>query len=181
MIPSTIGTSIKNTYDKSKDTRTLGEKAADKVANFAGSWVYIIGFLVYFFSWIIFNSVLAIQYHFKPFDPAPWIMLNLTLSFIAAIQPALIMMSQKRVEVRDRMRSENDYHVDTKAEQEIEQIQSKLISITKAIDNSSYRLKLIEDKTDIIINHQVKSGTHQKESSKLLAKHIKKYHDSDMK
>ena len=102
---------------------TRGEKLADKVASFGGSWTFIIIFGVVLFTWIGGNTAVIMA---KPFDPFPFIFLNLVLSCLAAIQAPVIMMSQNRQEAKDRMRGENDYKVNLKAELEIQAINEKI-------------------------------------------------------
>lgn len=102
---------------------TLGERIADKVAEFGGSWRFIILFGVIMGVWITLNSLALLM---RPFDPFPYILLNLVLSCLAAMQAPVIMMSQNRQESKDRMRSEHDYRVNLKAELEIRQLHWKL-------------------------------------------------------
>ncbi|HJX30534.1 MAG TPA: DUF1003 domain-containing protein [Thermodesulfobacteriota bacterium] len=102
---------------------TLGERLADKVAEFGGSWRFIITFFIVMVMWIIMNSVLLLR---KPFDPYPFILLNLVLSCLAAIQAPIIMMSQNRQEAKDRLRSEQDYQINLKAELEIRYLHEKI-------------------------------------------------------
>jgi uncharacterized membrane protein len=102
---------------------TQGQKISDKVARFGGSWKFIILFGVILTLWIIFNAV-AVGY-FK-FDPYPFILMNLILSCIAALQAPVIMMSQNRQEEKDRMRSENDYLINLKAEMQIRSLNQKI-------------------------------------------------------
>ncbi len=106
----------------SKETLFFGDKVADKVAEVAGSWKFIISFCMILIFWIILNSVLLL----KSFDPYPFILLNLVLSCIAALQAPIIMMSQNRQEHKDRLRAENDYKVNLKAEIIIEDLHDKL-------------------------------------------------------
>ena len=105
------------------DILTYGQKVADKVAEFGGSWKFIIIFGVVLFSWILINTYLIIK---RPFDPYPFILLNLILSCIAAIQAPVIMMSQNRQESKDRNRALNDYRVNLKSEIEIRQLNEKV-------------------------------------------------------
>ena len=105
------------------DRRTLGEKVADVVAEFGGSWIFIISFFVVLLIWIAFNVWVSTR---AVFDPYPFILLNLVLSCLAAIQAPIIMMSQKRQETKDRLRSENDYRVNLKAELEIRHLHEKI-------------------------------------------------------
>ncbi len=95
---------------------SLGDRVADKMASFGGSWVFIGCFSAFLGIWIGFNTVAVL---FNPFDPFPYILLNLLLSCLAAIQAPIIMMSQNRVEARDRQRALNDYRINLKAEMEI--------------------------------------------------------------
>ena len=102
---------------------SFGQRIADKVALFGGSWKFIIIFAVIIFFWILINTYLLIK---KPFDPYPFILLNLILSCVAAIQAPVIMMSQNRQESKDRARAQNDYQVNLKAEIEIRQLNEKV-------------------------------------------------------
>jgi uncharacterized membrane protein len=102
---------------------TLGERISDKVADFGGSWKFIISFSIIIAIWISINAMAILQ---KPFDPYPFILLNLVLSCIAAFQAPIIMMSQNRQEAKDRMRSEHDYAVNLKAELEIRHLHTKI-------------------------------------------------------
>lgn len=106
-----------------EDRRTMGEKVADVVADFGGSWTFIGAFFFVLLVWMAFN-VWAVSR--AVFDPYPFILLNLVLSCLAAIQAPIIMMSQKRQEAKDRLRSENDYRVNLKAELEIRHLHEKL-------------------------------------------------------
>ncbi len=102
---------------------TLGQRIADKIADFGGSWTFIISFFSFLLIWMAINIwVLAT----KPFDPYPFILLNLILSCLAAIQAPIIMMSQNRQEQKDRMRNENDFRVNLKAELEIRLLNEKI-------------------------------------------------------
>ena len=102
---------------------TFGERTADYVAEFGGSWTFILSFGAVLVVWITINAIgLMVQ----PFDPYPFILLNLVLSCLAALQAPIIMMSQRRQETKDRLRAENDYRVNLKAELEIRQLHEKL-------------------------------------------------------
>ena len=107
---------------------TFGQRIADHVASFGGSWIFIGAFFLVLAAWIAINSVSALRH---PFDPFPFILLNLILSCLAAIQAPIIMMSQNRIETRDRLRSENDYQVNLKAELEIRHLHEKLDVLLK--------------------------------------------------
>lgn len=102
---------------------TIGQRVADKVAEFGGSWGFITLFFLFIAAWMTVNVVALVK---GPFDPYPFILLNLVLSCLAAIQAPVIMMSQNRQEVRDRTRSEHDYQINLKAELEIQQLHEKL-------------------------------------------------------
>ena len=110
-----------------KEKYTLGQRAADKIAKFAGSWAFIFSFTGVLILWMVINTMLAT----KAFDPYPFILLNLVLSCVAAIQAPLIMMSQNRQEKKDRHRAENDYKVNLKTEIMIEDIFDKVTAILK--------------------------------------------------
>ena len=112
-----------NIQDEIEADLTFGQKLADSVAAFGGSWTFIITFFSFILFWIIINIwFLATQ----PFDPFPFILLNLILSCLAAIQAPIIMMSQNRQEQKDRQRSEHDYKINLKAELEIKLLSEKI-------------------------------------------------------
>jgi len=102
---------------------TLGQRWADKIADFGGSWQFIGIFAVVLALWMILNSI---TFFARPFDPYPFIFLNLILSCLAAIQAPIIMMSQNRLEERDRMQAEHDYRINLKAELEIRHLHEKV-------------------------------------------------------
>ena len=104
---------------------TLGQRAADTIAKFAGSWAFIFSFTGVLLLWMVVNTILAAD----AFDPFPFILLNLVLSCVAAIQAPLIMMSQNRQEEKDRRRAENDYKVNLKTEIMIEDLYDKVNAI----------------------------------------------------
>lgn len=106
-----------------KKDLTLGERVADQIAMFGGSWTFIIFFFSFIFGWMVTNIYLLVN---KPFDPFPFILLNLILSCLAAIQAPIIMMSQNRQEAKDRKRSEHDYKINLKAELEIRLLHEKI-------------------------------------------------------
>lgn len=101
----------------------FGDRVADKMASFGGSWRFIGLFAAFIVVWLILNSVALF---FRPFDPFPFILLNLLLSCLASIQAPIIMMSQNRVEVRDRQRAMNDYQINLKAEMEIRMLSRQI-------------------------------------------------------
>lgn len=108
--------------NNSNEKTTFGQKAADAVAKFAGSWAFIFSFVAVMVIWMIVNVVLST----KAFDAYPFILLNLVLSCIAAVQAPLIMMSQNRQEVKDRKRAENDYKINLKNELIIDDLHKKI-------------------------------------------------------
>jgi len=115
-----VADNVNREFDQSL---TLGQRISDRVAEFGGSWRFIISFFGMIIVWIIINSLLLLH---NPFDPYPYILLNLALSLLAAVQAPIILMSQSRQETRDRLRAENDYQVNLKAELEIRAISDKL-------------------------------------------------------
>ena len=119
---------------------TLGQRAADAIAKFAGSWAFIFSFTGVLLLWMVVNTILAAD----AFDPFPFILLNLVLSCVAAIQAPLIMMSQNRQEEKDRRRAENDYKVNLKTEIMIEDIYDKVNAILAK--QSALEKKLDSDK-----------------------------------
>lgn len=122
-----FNTTVSKEEEEIKNKLSFGQKAADSVANFVGSWTFIISFIVLLIAWMGIN----VAYLVRPFDKYPFILLNLVLSCIAAIQAPLIMMSQNRQEEIDRIRAENDYKVNLKTEIVIEEIYYKLSSLEK--------------------------------------------------
>ncbi|BCH56088.1 hypothetical protein RvVAR031_36980 [Agrobacterium vitis] len=101
----------------------FGDRASDAVASFGGSWRFIIIFSIILVTWMAINSI---GLFLRPFDPYPYILLNLLLSCVAAMQAPIIMMSQKRQEEKDRQRAENDYMINLRAELEIRQLHEKI-------------------------------------------------------
>ena len=117
---SVLSEDVTAAYDRQL---TIGERAADRFADFAGSWTFIILFFMVLVVWIVINSVILL---FRPFDPYPFILLNLVLSCLAAVQAPVIIMSQNRQENRDRLQARHDYQVNLKAELEIRSLSEKL-------------------------------------------------------
>lgn len=116
---------IRNPNQTFDDERTFGEKVADKVASFGGSWTFIIIFGAILIAWVILNSFILFRFN-ATFDPYPYILLNLFLSMLAAIQAPIIMMSQNRQAAKDRLDAANDYEVNLKSEMEILTLHQKL-------------------------------------------------------
>lgn len=113
----------KNVDEEFDQSWSLGERLADRIATFGGSWSFLISFAVFLVIWIIINSVVLLIH---PIDPYPFILLNLVLSCLASIQAPIIMMSQNRQEAKDRLRSQHDYQVNLKAELEIRHLHEKV-------------------------------------------------------
>ena len=124
-----LSTNVSENSEKNEreEKITFGQKAADAVARFAGSWAFIFSFIAVMGIWMVMNVLLAA----KAFDAYPFILLNLVLSCIAAVQAPLIMMSQNRQEVKDRKRAENDYRVNLKSEFVIDALYKKLESVSE--------------------------------------------------
>ncbi len=112
-----------NPEEDPKAASTLGQRLADRIAAIGGSWTFIIGFIFVLLAWILINTVVLVV---RPFDPYPFIFLNLILSCLAAIQAPVIMMSQNRQEARDRLSARRDYQINLKAELEIRHLHQKL-------------------------------------------------------
>ena len=122
---------------------TLGQRAADAIAKFAGSWAFIFSFTGVLLLWMVVNTILAAD----AFDLFPFILLNLVLSCVAAIQAPLIMMSQNRQEEKDRRRAENDYKVNLKTEIMIEDLYDKVNAILAKQSALEKKLQEQEDQT----------------------------------
>ena len=125
---------------------TFGERLSDRIATFGGSWTFIIIFLIVLAIWITVNSYVLIA---RPFDPFPFILMNLILSCIAALQAPVIMMSQNRQEKKDRVRAEHDYKVNLKAELEIRHLHEKMDHLlhsqwTRLLEIQEMQVELME-------------------------------------
>lgn len=115
-----------------RGARTFGQKSADMLTKIAGSWGFILTLFGFLIAWMIVNGYFLIQYQQgNAFDPYPFILLNLVLSCLAAVQAPIILMSQNRQAQRDRIKSEYDYRINKKAEEEIRQIRNLLIKRNK--------------------------------------------------
>ena len=125
--------------DKEEDERrTMGDKLADKVTEIAGSWGFIVGFCIFLIVWMIINTIMIVK-----FDEYPFILLNLILSCIAALQAPIIMMSQNRAAKKDSLRSLNDYKTDLKSELILEVLHEQMKDLQA---NQKKILKMLEDK-----------------------------------
>ena len=140
-----IGNKVsRDQYSDSKQNITFGDKMADKIADSVGSWRFIIIALSIILIWIVFNSILK-----NLFDPFPFILLNLVLSCVAAIQAPVIMMSQNRQEDKDRIKSKNDYKVNLKSELIIQDLHLKMDSLIEdqkiLVENQTKMLEYIKE------------------------------------
>ena len=124
---------------------TVGQKLADNVASFGGSWTFIITFFAFMLVWILINVWFLAS---KPFDAYPFILLNLMLSCLAAIQAPIIMMSQNRQEQKDRIRAEHDYKINLKAELEIKLLSEKMDHLL--VHQNKNLLEIQEVQTDYL-------------------------------
>jgi len=115
-------TIAENTEEEFEEHRTFGDKVSDHLASFGGSWAFLLSFGAVLFVWMAVNVIAGIH----AWDPYPFILLNLCLSCVAAVQAPIIMMSQRRQEVKDRLRADNDYRVNLKAELEIRHLHEKI-------------------------------------------------------
>ena len=134
-----------NIQDEIETERTFGQKIADKVAAFGGSWTFILTFFSFILVWVLSNILLLAT---KPFDPYPFILLNLLLSCLAAIQAPIIMMSQNRQEQKDRQRGEHDYKINLKAELEIKLLSEKIDHLL--VHQNKKLLEIQEVQTDYL-------------------------------
>jgi len=130
---------------------TLGEKISDKIAEFGGSWYFIISFFIFLMIWIILNLIFFIH----PFDPFPFILLNLCLSCLASVQAPIILMTANRQESRDRIRDEKEYIINQKAEMEIMQLHRKIDDIYFKIDRVNENLGKMEKEMFSLLKGQI--------------------------
>jgi uncharacterized membrane protein len=139
LLEKTVSKDINHSH---KETLSFGDKVSDKIAEVAGSWTFIISFCTVLVLWMTLNTVILL----KPYDPAPFILLNLVLSCIAALQAPVIMMSQNRQEKKDRIRAENDYKVNLKSEVIIEDLHLKLDQLINNQEQILLRLDALDHK-----------------------------------
>jgi CRP/FNR family cyclic AMP-dependent transcriptional regulator len=128
----------RNPNVEEEERLTFGQRIADKVATFGGSWTFIISFGIVLVIWVIFNSTALLSKHF---DPYPYILLNLFLSMIASIQAPVIMMSQNRQSSKDRLKSDLDYEVNLKAELEVAHLHRKVDNIYERLEDHFSKLE----------------------------------------
>jgi uncharacterized membrane protein len=146
---------VENMMDPPQDLLTRGQLISDKVARFGGSWAFIISFFIVLIIWIIYNTTVAKQ---NEFDPYPFILMNLILSCIAALQAPIIMMSQNRQEEKDRQRNENDYLINLKAELELRNLHQKIDllqeeQIKTLFDSQAKQLEILKSIQQKLENH----------------------------
>jgi uncharacterized membrane protein len=134
-----------NIHDEKEGELTLGQKMADKIAVFGGSWTFIIVFFSFILLWILINAWTLL---YQPFDPYPFILLNLILSCLASIQAPIIMMSQNRQEQKDRVRGEHDYQINLKAELEVRLLSEKIDHLL--VHQNKKLLEIQEVQTDYL-------------------------------
>lgn len=158
LIGEILSTKVTENYEKTEKI-SFGQKAADAVARFAGSWAFIFSFVAIMIIWMILNVILAAN----AFDAYPFILLNLVLSCIAAIQAPLIMMSQNRQEAIDRRRAENDYKVNLKSEFLIDELYKKTEQI---YETQKKILKFIESRSSSVEPITDSSATPSDEKNK---------------
>jgi uncharacterized membrane protein len=138
----------KNTTIEHNQNKDYGQRAADAVANFGGSWTFIMLFVATLIAWVVLNSIILANYN-KAFDPYPYILLNLFLSMLASIQAPIILMSQNRQSELDRLNAEHDYEVNLKAELEILMLHEKVDLLregqwSELLDIQKEQLKLLK-------------------------------------
>ena len=132
-------TGIRDVNQEYVDHRTFGERAADRIANVAGSWTFIIGFLLILLVWAFLNTEILAPKN-EAFDPYPYVFLNLVLSMLAAVQAPIIMMSQNRQSSRDRLDAEIDHEVNVRAELAIQSLHERMQTIEQKLDEVNYLL-----------------------------------------
>jgi len=142
--------SIVKRVSQNEGKLTLGQRVADKVASFGGSWTFIGIFFFVLFAWIAVNTIVLYS---KPFDAYPFLLLNICLSCLAAIQAPIIMMSQNRKEDKDRKRAENDYKINLKAELEIRHLHEKIDNLTRhqwqrLLEIQQLQMDLMEERSE---------------------------------
>ena len=134
---------VRNPNDVLEERETLGDRVADAVARFGGSWAFMFTFAAVLALWMLLNTVFVVvrQQNGEPFDPYPFILLNLGLSMLASVQGPVIMMSQNRQDKKDRLRSEVEYQVNVRAEFGVQQLHEKLEAIGRGLDRRLERLE----------------------------------------
>ncbi|ANE50693.1 DUF1003 domain-containing protein [Flavisolibacter tropicus] len=149
---------VENLLHPPQEILTPGQTISDKVARFGGSWTFIITFLLILVAWIVYNSLLPNN---ERFDPYPFILMNLVLSCIAALQAPIIMMSQNRQEEKDRQRAQNDYMVNMKAELEIRSLHQKIDLLLQEQMKTLYEIQ--QKQMDLLNQIQSKLASHEQQ------------------
>ena len=150
----------RNINQEFEDSLTLGQRLADRIADFGGSWTFISIFMIMLVVWMGINTWILLA---KPFDPYPYILLNLVLSCLAAIQAPVILMSQNRQEARDRLHAEHDYEINLKAEIEIRKLHEKLDHLLmhqwqRLMDIQQLQVNLMEEISQISLKSKSEVG-----------------------
>lgn len=146
LIHELISGKISKNINKIDDLNlTLGQKTADKIASFGGSWPFIITFGVVLAGWIIINGIILIK---RAFDPYPFILLNLVLSCLASIQAPIIMMSQNRQTEKDRLSAANDYLVNLKSEIIVEDLHYKIDLLLEQQDRNKEKIEMLSEEIE---------------------------------
>jgi uncharacterized membrane protein len=149
---------LSNLLHPPAEKSTVGQRISDQVAKFGGSWTFIIAFSILLIAWIAYNSVVPAA---SQFDPYPFILMNLVLSSVAALQAPIIMMSQNRQEEKDRVNAENDYMVNLKAELEVRSLHQKVDLLLEEQIKTLFEiqakqvemLKKLDDKIDLVLKN----------------------------
>ncbi|MGH8459496.1 MAG: DUF1003 domain-containing protein, partial [Nevskiales bacterium] len=127
-----------NLNEEEEERLTFGQRVADRVATFGGSWTFILLFGGFLLTWMGVNAILLAQ---RAFDPYPFILLNLALSALAALQAPVIMMSQNRQSIKDRLRADLDYQINLKAELEVAQLHGKIDRVYEQMQASFAKME----------------------------------------
>ncbi|MEJ6401175.1 DUF1003 domain-containing protein [Nicoliella lavandulae] len=168
---------IKDINEALNSSETFGQKVADQVARFGGSWSFILTFVIFLLLWMIINTLHLFGAHF---DPYPFILLNLALSCISAIQAPIIMMSQNRSTHRDRLDADNDYHVNLKSESELRILHAKLDQLNQNQMPHSFEIEKLQleilgeirSELDIIHNERIELLNEEKKQNELISQKI---------
>lgn len=155
MKPTTQLANVNKIHD---EQLTLGQRVADKVAAGMGSWPFIVIQSIILVTWIVINTVKGIDHY----DPYPYILLNLALSFQAAYAAPFIMISQNRQTEKDRLKSDQDYLIDMKAEDEVREMLSNMTKLLELIDAQEKRELLLLEKLDLLISRSQEGDPHGK-------------------
>ncbi|MEO7456888.1 MAG: DUF1003 domain-containing protein [Gemmatimonadaceae bacterium] len=131
----------RNLNAEEDEQMSLGDRIADRVATFGGSWTFIVLFCTFLVAWMITNSILILT---RPLDPFPYILLNLFLSMTAALQAPVIMMSQNRQSMKDRLKADLDYQVNLRSELEVAQLHRKVDHLTERFERATAKGKVVE-------------------------------------